>query len=148
MAKRKGKMMKRRRQPKKGVNLVNAAQAGIILNAMTQGLFNSNLVDFFTGMRDGQFKAGVDGTYRLTLPELLGFTPTGFKASAIGGQYAQGYGFTRVVGDNLRRSAMPIILTTVLTPVAFKVGKQLTAMPRRDVNKALKALGLKSVVSV
>jgi len=140
--------MKRRRQSKKGVNLVNAAQAGIILNAMTQGLFNSNLVDFFTGRTDGVFKAGADGSYRLTLPELLGFTPSGFRTSAIGGVYAQGYGFSRVVGDNLRRNAMPIILTTVLTPAAFKVGKQLTAMPRRDLNKALKALGLKSVVSV
>lgn len=140
--------MQRRRQTKKGVNLVNTAQAGIILNAVTTGLFNSNLVDFVTGSRDGKFAAGSDGTYRLTMPELLGFTTNGWKSSAIGGVYASGYGLQRVVTDNFKKNAGSMIATIVLTPAAFTVGKKLTAMPRRDINKGLKMLGLKSVVSV
>ena len=139
--------MKARRQ-KKGLNLVNTAQAGIILNAVTNGLFNSNLVDFVIGTKDGKFMAGSDGTYRLTMPELLGFGTSGWSASNIGGRYVSGYGLQRVVTDNFKKNAGSMIATIVLTPAAFKVGKKLTAMPRRDINKGLKMLGLKSVVSV
>lgn len=128
--------------------MVNTAQAGIILNAVTTGLFNSNLVDFVTGSKGGQFAAGSDGTYRLTMPEMLGFTTSGWKSSAVGGVYASGFGLQRVVTDNFKRNAGSMIATIVLTPAAFKVGKKLTAMPRRDINKGLKMLGLKSVVSV
>ena len=54
------------------MNLVNTAVGIGVANTVTQGMFNANIVDFFTGNKDGKYMAGSDGSPRITLPELLG----------------------------------------------------------------------------
>ena len=137
-----------RRRTKQGINLLNAAQSAIIASAVTQGMFNVNLMEFLTGRVDGKFNPGGDGSNTITLPELLGFGANGFNAANIGGRYAPGKNFTGQVRYNLSRQGTQMASTLVLAPIAFTVAKKLTAAPRRDANKLLKMAGLNTVVKV
>ena len=71
MARRRTKR-KTRRSPKK-TNLLNLAQSVVIGNAVTHGLFDTNMYEFVTGRIGGVYAAGSAGTSnKVTLPALLG----------------------------------------------------------------------------
>ena len=141
--KRNGQFTKstRRRRSKPKTNITNLAVSGLVANAITEGAFNANLVDFFTGRRDGVYAAGGDGSYRLTLPEIMGISGSG----GVGGTFTAGSGLTfgKVVGANLKKNALAITASAVLIPIAAGV---LTKVLRKPVlnpmNKALKMTGL------
>jgi hypothetical protein len=57
MARRKSKAKPRSRTAK-NVNILNIAESALLANAVTQGLFNSNLKDFVMGTQDGVIDAG------------------------------------------------------------------------------------------
>jgi len=141
------KRKKTTRRRKQGVNLVNLAQSAIIANATTEGLFGVNLAEFLTGRVDGKFNPGADGYSTITLPELLGFSKSGFSFDKIGGNYG-GMSFAKGVQYNFARKGPQMLATLVIVPGAFKVAEKLTAKPRRDANKLLKMAGLNTVVKV
>lgn len=116
-------------------------------DAVTKGLFGANIVGFLTGKVDGKFAPGADGYATITLPELMGFSKTGFSVNNIGGRYGT-KSFLEGVQYNLANKGTQMAATLILTPIAFKVGKQLTAKPRRSANRLLDMTGLKSVVTV
>ena len=120
-------------------NLTNLAVSGLVANTLTQGMFNANIVDFFTGNRDGMYKAGSDGTWRITLPELLGI---GDKVN-VGGNYASGWDFQKVLMSNLKKNGFQMAAGVVLIPV---VAKSVTKLIRKPVilpaNRMLKSVGL------
>jgi len=120
-------------------NLLNLGVSAVVANSITTGAFNSNIVDFFTGRQDGAYKAGSDGSYRLTLPELIGIAGRG----GVGGTYASGYGFQRVVTENLKRNAPMIIGTVLFAPMVANLVKKSLAKPViRPMNRLLKDSGL------
>ena len=89
-----------------------------------------------TGRTDGVFKAGSDGSYRLTLPELLGL-------GAGGSNHAKGYGFQRVVTDNIKKNFVPMMGTIIVAPmVANVVTKVLRKPVILPANRLLKTTGL------
>ena len=96
-----GRFTKRttRRKSKPKTNIANLAVGAVVANSVTTGLFNANIVDFFTGRRDGKYVAGADGSERLTLPELLGLAGKG----GVGGTYSAGMSFQDVLIDNFKR---------------------------------------------
>ena len=94
---RQTKTRRRKTQPK--ANISNLVVSAVVANAITEGVFRSNIVDFFTGRTDGKFLAGADGTLRLTLPELLGLGKGG-----IGGNYGVGYDLQTAVMTNLKKN--------------------------------------------
>ena len=111
-------------------NLLNVGVSAVVLNSITQGAFNSNIIEFFTG---GD-KMGADGTFKITLPEIL------FKQ---GGNYAAGYGFERVVMANLKKNAMSIAGTIIFAPMVANIVKKSLAKPViRPMNRLLKDSGL------
>jgi hypothetical protein len=119
-------------------NLTNLAVSGLVANSLTQGMFNSNLMDFFTGRTDGVFKAGTDGSLRLTLPELLGSGPGG-----IGGNYAQGYDLQSVLMKNIKDNWVQMAMGVVLIPVIAKTATKLIRKPViLPANRMLKSVGL------
>jgi len=85
----------RRRRSKPKTNLANLAVSALVANSITTNQFNSNIIDFFTGRRDGVYRAGGDGSYRLTLPEILGISGRG----GFGGTYDTGITFEKVMKD-------------------------------------------------
>jgi hypothetical protein len=148
-----------RRQPKK-TNLLNVAQSVIIGNAVTQGLFNTNMFEFATGRIGGAYTPGsISESNKITLPELLG-AGMGSHTYKIGGQSTQyggsstqtvniGYGgvvapatLGSVVQDNLKNNGVQMATTLVITPLAFKVIGKLAAKPRREFNKLARMVGL------
>jgi hypothetical protein len=143
MARRKnGQFTKRkttRRRKKQMPNLLNLGVSAVVANSITTGAFNSNIVEFFTGRQDGVYKAGADGSYRLTLPELLGLAGRG----GVGGTYASGYSFQRVVSENIKKNAPMIIGTVILAPMVANVMKKALSKPViRPMNRLLKDSGL------
>ena len=129
-----------RRKPK--VNLVNTAVGLGVANAVTQGMFNSNLMDFFTGNRDGRYQAGSDGSQRLTLPELFGA-----GSIAFGGNYAGSAGqydnLTNTLRTNFERNWLKMAGGVILIPVAAKVATKLLRKPvLTPMNRMIKMTGL------
>ena len=104
-----------------------------IANSMTQGLFNANLIDFFTGRRDGVYKAGVDGTFRVTLPEMF----TGITTST---NYDGGLG--SIMKRNFMKNWVPIAATTIGLPMLVKASKKFLKPVTQPINKVLKQTGL------
>ena len=115
------------------------AVSGLVANAITEGAFNANLIDFITGKRDGKYVAGGDGSWRLTLPELLGVSGSG----GFGGTYSPGVTFTEVMRGNLKKNGLSIAASAILIPaVAGIMTKVLRKPVLNPMNKALKMTGL------
>ena len=135
-----GRMMKstRRRRSKPKTNLTNLAVSALVANTITQGMFNSNIVDFVTGRKDGVYRAGSDGSLRLTLPELLGVGSVKF-----GGNYGSGYDLQSVLMKNFKENWATMAVGVILIPVAAKT---ITKLIRKPVilpaNRMLKSVGL------
>jgi len=143
MARRKNgrftRQTKTRRRSKPKTNIANVAVSAVVANSITTGMFNSNLVDFFTGRRDGKFVAGGDGSYRLTLPELLGLAGSG----GVGGTYSQGLDLQTVLMRNIKKNALPMITTAIVAPMIANVAKKVLRKPViLPANRLLKTTGL------
>ncbi len=117
--------------------MTNLAVSALVADQITKGAFNANLSDFITGRTDGVFKAGADGSYKITAPELLGLGKGGF-----GGSYYQTT-FSEVVMKNLKNNGVQMMLGVILIPV---VAKTVTKLIRKPVilpaNRMLKSVGL------
>ncbi len=124
------------------MNLTNLAVSGLVANSITQGMFNSNLVDFATGRQDGVFKAGADGSMRLTLPELLGLAGRG----GVGGTYSSGYNLGMVLEKNLKANWGTIAFGVVAIPIIAKVATKAIRKPViLPANRILKAAGFNDI---
>jgi len=120
---------------------MQVAESALILNAMTQGLFNANLQKFFTGGGN----PGTDGSLVISLPEILGAGPGG-----VGGNYhpAYGKGFTglsNAVKRNLKDNGAQMAMQVIGIPIGFKIAGALLKKPRRQMNSIIKQIGLNGV---
>ena len=131
--------MTRRRRSKPKTNLTNLAVSALVANSITQGMFNSNIVDFVTGRQDGVYNAGSDGSLRLTAPELLGLRGRG----GIGGTYGSGYDLQSVLMKNLKDNWVPMTIGVVGIPIVVKTAMKLIRKPViLPANRMLKSVGL------
>ena len=149
----------RRRSVKPMLNVTNAAQSLIVANAATTAFFGTNLSNFLldgwarpatvgAGAAQG-YVGGTDNSWELSAAEIVkGLIPNG-EGFGFSSQYmANGGGFGTAVMRNLRANPQAI-MTMVLTPVAFKVGKKVLQKPLiAPLNKGIKALSLNSLVKV
>ena len=141
MARRKSKAKPRSRTAK-NVNILNIAESALLANAVTQGLFNSNLKDFVMGTQNGKYNPGADGGDRLTLPELFGAGPGGFGGS-YGAIPTKGFeNFSSAVMTNAKNNFGTMATSLILIPLGFTVASKLTKKPRATTNKLLKMTGL------
>ena len=136
MARRKSKAKPRSRTAK-NINLLNIAESALLANAVTQGLFNSNLKDFVMGTRDGVYVAGGDGSSRLTLPEIFGVGKIPFGGS-YGANPGKGYeSFSSTVMSNAKANFATMGGSLILIPIGFSLASRLTKKPRASANKLL-----------
>ena len=154
MARRKSRS-KPRRSTQKTINIAGVLEAGMIANAVTTGMFNTNLKTFLTET------SGVEGESRalhlnqITLRELIaGVTGTGagFGTTTQMAQTTMGGGrtsytticesFGQTIKDNLKDNGFNMVSSLVLIPVGFRVFSKLTRKPRSIANKAAKMSGL------
>jgi len=123
----------------------------MVMNALTIGFFDANLMDFFTGRQNGVYNAGGDGGQRLTLPEIIGLSGSG----GVGGTYsASGKGvqsMMEAIKYNLSGKSptnagwIGMSAQVVGIPVAFKLAKRFARKPLNSANKLLRASGIKEV---
>jgi hypothetical protein len=136
MARRKSKAQPRRRTAK-NINILNIAESALLANAVTQGLFNSNLKDFVMGTQNGKYNPGADGGDRLTLPELFGAGPGGFGGS-YGAIPTKGFeNFSSAVMTNAKNNFMTMGAQLIFIPLGFTLASRLTKKPRASANKLL-----------
>lgn len=118
----------------------------------TQMFFGSTLAQFATGRthHNGNpqnalsYNPGADGYSVTSLPELLGFTASGFNPDNIGGTYGPNQNFGTMVMANVRRNGLRAGAGIILTPIAFRAGKKLLRKPISFVNtKVLKGTGVR-----
>jgi transcription elongation factor len=149
-ARRKGRKMTRRRT-KQGINVVNVAQSYIVASAATQALFGTNLAAFATQgwltPKTPAAQMGAGNSWSLSAAELVqGMLGQGF---GFGQEFmSSGGGLQSAIMTNLRANGARSLGVIIAAPIAFNIGKKLTAAPRRDINKFLKFGNLKSVVKV
>jgi len=147
----------------KNTNLLGLAQSIVIGNAVTQGLFKTNMYEFITGRIDGNPSSVTSGDVfysdQITLPELLGagmgkvsgeeggpmgragyggVVPYGMGSMVAG----QGVNFTDQVIKNVKLGGVQMATTLVVAPIAFKVFSKLTRKPRSEFNKLARTVGL------
>ncbi|MDC0341438.1 hypothetical protein OAM96_05745 [Candidatus Poseidoniaceae archaeon] len=104
-------------------------------------MFNANLIDFVTGRKDGKYVAGADGSYRITIPELLGVSGSG----GFGGTYYQ-TNLSEVLMKNFKANWVQIGMGVILIPVAANVIQKVIRKPViLPANRMLKSIGLKDI---
>ena len=139
MARRKKRTTRRRFT---GINLVNAAEAIVGANIVTQGLFNTDPLAFLIGKDSSGYLRGdlgvsdSGGKHRVGIGELFG----------LGGKDIQAQ--WSYVSQNAKDNFASIAVQTVIAGVGFKLGKKLLSKPRREVNKAFKMLGIGQTIRV
>ena len=135
----------RRRRSSKAISITNTAESLIIANAVTKGVFGSDLKQFFS------LAPATGNSWDITLGELLNGGGAGFGQSA---SYAGGTGGTldglmAAIKYNLSKNGASMAATVILTPVIFRMAKKVLAKPViRPARKALKMTGLNEVVKV
>ena len=143
MAKRKAKSRSRK---KTAFNLTNAAMSLIVANGVSQGMFNVGLPTFL-GLSSNFDTTGSssNNSNEITAKEIInGVTGVGdgygiYTAgeSVWTGQIGQ------VLVSNLKRNVVPLMVTVVGVPIAFKLGKKVLGKPIiNPTNRLLKAVGI------
>lgn len=90
-----------------------------------------------------QYGSSANNSNEVTAKELINLVMGGD-----GGIFAKSFpdGLTGVLKHNIKDNAFQMASAAVLTPIAFKVGKQLLQKPIiRPMNKVIKMAGLKDV---
>ncbi len=124
--------------------MANIAVSAAVANSITEGMFNTNLIEFLTGRVNGQFRPGSDGSHILTLPELLGAGPGG-----VGGNFGSMKGHTSLTESlttNFKKNAFKMGVAVVMIPVIANVATKILRKPViLPANRMLKSVGLKDV---
>ena len=121
--------------------MLDITQSVIIANAITQGLFRSNVKDFLLGTRDGKYVAGGDGSVRLTLPEIIKGATVSESWENIGIDTSQ-----EIIMYNLKRNGAKMATTVILTPILFSMAKKVLRKPiLTPTNRMLKQVGITGV---
>ena len=129
----------RRRRSKPKTNLGNLAVSALVANSVTQGMFNTNLVEFATGNTNAPNGGayGADGASIISLPELLGIGGVKF-----GGNYGSS-SLMKELEKNFRANwgsiAVGVIGIPILANVAMKLIRKPIILPA---NRMLKNVGL------
>ncbi len=152
MARRKSRRSTRR-STAKTVNVAGVLEAGLIANAVTQGMFNADLKTFFFNT-DGGTGSRAANLNQITIREIIaGVTGTGAGFGTTtrmdttrpgsGTTYTTiGEGFGATIKQNLTDNGAQMLQSLILIPVGFKVVSKLTRKPRAIANKASKMAGL------
>jgi len=136
-----------RRRSKPKLSLTNTAQSLIIANAMSRGAFGVPLMTFLGISQDfNQYGSSGNNSNEITAKELLDLVMGGAGGISSNYTYDGKKGLAAALRYNIKDNAASMATAAIVTPIAFKVGKQLLQKPIiRPMNKVLKAAGLKDV---
>ena len=152
MARRKAKTTRRR--PRKTISVLNTAQGLAVSNILTKGMFNANLVEFFTGRQTvgRNYNPNYSDSF-ISLPEMLGISGTAQKVQ-IGSQTILSGGAQGKAGlqadqifENLKANGLQMTAGLIVVPLGFRVARRILSKNgiTRQANNLLGMAGLKEV---
>jgi hypothetical protein len=136
---------------------LKVAEQVLVANAITTGMFNSNLRQFITGKTPyGTFPALYNPTTKdsvITLPEMLGIDrQSGLTQNAAGQMVRTGSVMANPslqaeqIKDNLMTNGFSMMTQVIAIPLVFKFGKKFLAKPIiNPANRLIRAAGIKEV---
>jgi len=132
------KVVKRRRRRTKVTNVLDVAQTVIVANAITRGLFNTNLYGFITGQTGKANAFGADGARTMSIPEWLGIG----ENVDFGGNYGSS-SFTEAISKSWSMNWPRMLVMTTAVPIIFSIAKKnLAKSVINPTNRILKNVGV------
>ena len=120
---------------------MNVLESYLIANAMSKATMGVD-IPVFLGLSN-KFPGGSNSSWEITAKELVQTLAGGGQGVAGGyGDYTKPGGLMMAVKKNLRDNGPNALISIVAIPIAFRVGKKLLKMPRRQANKLLRDTGL------
>lgn len=145
MAARRRRTTKRRRSRKQSISILGLAEAGLMIGALTKGLFNNSIMGFIlpgsfgTGVSWSGSEGGEGTAYStgrtLSLNEFWGV------GSGISGYMSP----MESLRENLKANGWNMAVQMITIPLVFKVGKQLARPAINQTNRLIANVGLKAV---
>jgi len=126
---------KRRRTKKTGISILGVAETAMLLNVVSNAMFNNNLMAFLSSNT-----AGASGTYSMTLREIMGQYGTAASGRVYGPTAtAAGHSqsFAGAIGRNLRQNWVGAAGQMILIPIAFRFGKEIAKPAINRTNRLL-----------
>jgi hypothetical protein len=141
MARRRSRRKKTRRRSPQKFSILGTAEALVVGNALTQGMFSMSILPFLTeGWLTPQTSAS-NNSYELSLAELVqGSIPGGAGSGIASSHHTQS--MTGTVWANIQRQLPATLGTLILAPIAFRMGRRLARKPISMMNKGLKMSGV------
>jgi len=135
----------RRRTRSKALSITNTAEQLLVANAITTGVFGS---DLYTFLAKGYGSGGHIGdfTTSITLPDFFERIIAGGSTGMVNNRYPKTMDSIKA---NLKRDGGKMIAQVILYPMLFRAGKKILAKPLiRPTNRLLKQAGLSGSVKV
>lgn len=146
MARRKNR---RRSTKKKGVNILSLAEAGLMINAVSNGLFGQGMVGFLFPKMGVNPVLSSGHPYRASSysgqPVYSGGTEVSFSEFWLN---TTGQSAIDQVKENFKSNWVSMGIQMVAIPVGFRVGKSLAQPALTQTRKLLKQVKLDKVVTV
>ena len=128
-----------RRSRSKSISALKVAEQIVVANAVTKGLFDTNLRTFL--MPNSSNVKQWDNSWEITAPELFSLVLGG-----TGGMDAKNWDLKKVVERNIKNNGMQSLLTVVGAPIAFRIGRRLLSKSIvNPTNRMLKKVGVREV---
>jgi len=120
----------------------------LIANAITQGLFSTNLKTFVLPHSMSP-STSWDNSWEITATELFGLLTGGKGGIADSHKWQGDGGLSGVIRRNLVVNGGSMLFQLITIPIAFKMGKKLLSKPIiRPANRMLKMAGIEGSVKV
>lgn len=137
---------KTRRTPKKGPSILALAEAGMIINTISNGLFNQGMIGFLVP------SMGAAPTINVPYGSKNPVTYSGGDAVSLNELWqpvnAPGDSFTDQVTRNFKKNWGTMAFQLIAIPTAFRVGKMLARPGINQANRLLRQVKLERVVSI
>jgi hypothetical protein len=130
--------------------VLKIAESAMLADAITKGVFNSDLRSFLMSEVGAANTSGTKFT-QITLRELLsgatgGDYGTQYSMTQGGKKSTYGNTFSDQIMANIKANGLQMAFSLLAIPIAFKVGKQVLAKPLiNPMNRQIRALGVKQV---
>jgi hypothetical protein len=122
----------------KSLSVLKVAEQLVVANAVTRGLFDTNLQTFI--MPTSSNSKSWDNSWEITAPELINLVLGGT------GGMAKEYDIQSAVKRNLRVNGWQTLATVVLAPIGFRMARKVLGKSIvNPANKMLKQVGVKEV---
>jgi len=142
MARRRTKKKSRRR--KSGISALGLLETVMLMNVVTETVFNNSLWGFFTNQ---QIKgAGQTHSNIVTIGEI--FTPTAGVGASAAASWGTAQNLGGVISRNFRVNWMKGATGMILIPISFRVGKALARPAISKTNQLLNKAGVGSTIKL